>query len=312
MATTAPSRSNGTSPRTSPLPRLEPVALDRDRAIDAWIAELYQAALRQDGWGSFLVSLAETVQVDPLVVVALADEGRELREFPSLSGAERAALARLAPNLRQARDLRSQLHNLRIERDATSQLLDRIAVGAILVDARGRVIRANRVGQKILELADGLRNREGLEGATPAETTELRESIALAAAAGADPAARERLRLARPSGGRPWMVEMIRVERDTADGATAPAAAVTVLVSDGEQATHPRTEALRCYYELTPAEAELTSLLSQGLSLEEAASKRGVSRNTARGQLKRIFSKTRTNRQAELVGLVLKGPSALS
>ena len=40
-----------------------------------------------------------------------------------------------------------------------------------------------------------------------------------------------------------------------------------------------------------------------------AAERRGVSRNTARGQLKRIFAKTGTNRQAELVRMVLQGPA---
>jgi DNA-binding CsgD family transcriptional regulator len=53
-------------------------------------------------------------------------------------------------------------------------------------------------------------------------------------------------------------------------------------------------------------------LLSRGLSLEQAADQRGVSLNTARGQLKRIFSKTQTNRQAELVRLVLQGPAGFS
>ena len=288
------------------------MALDRDRAIDAWIAEVYEAALRREGWESFLVLLAEAIHVDPDVVSAIANEGRELRELPSLDGPERADLARLSPNLRQARALRERLHNLVIERDANAQLLDRIAVGAILVDACGRVMRSNRVGRHILALADGLRNREGLEGATPTDTACLRRSIAVTAASGADPAARERLSLSRPSGKRLWMVEVIRVERDAADGAAAPAAAVTVLVTDGEQAGAPSPDALHCYYGLTPAEAELASFLAEGLSLEQAAARRGVSRNTARGQLKRIFSKTGTNRQAELVGLVLRGPSALS
>lgn len=304
-------RSDGTSPRPSQPPRLEPVALDRNRAIDAWIAEIYQAALRPEGWQAFLVFLAEAIHVDPLVVLAIANEGRELREF-SLTGPERAAMARLTPNLRQARDLRARVRNLGIERDASAQLLDRISVGAILADARGRVIRSNRIGSEILAQGDGLRNREGLEGASLTDTASLRRSIAVAAAASADPAARERLCLSRPSGQRPWLVEVVRVERDTADGAAASAAAVTVLVSDGDQAGAPSPEALRCYYGLTAAEAELASLLAEGHSLEQASERRGVSRNTARGQLKRIFSKTRTNRQAELVGLILNGPAALS
>ena len=54
-------------------------------------------------------------------------------------------------------------------------------------------------------------------------------------------------------------------------------------------------------YDLTAAEAELAALLCEGETLAAAADFRGVKLNTARTQLKQVFSKTRTNRQAELV-----------
>ncbi|MCL2713451.1 MAG: LuxR C-terminal-related transcriptional regulator [Alphaproteobacteria bacterium] len=55
---------------------------------------------------------------------------------------------------------------------------------------------------------------------------------------------------------------------------------------------------------LTPAEARLAALLAQGLSLEAAAEKLGVKIQTVRNQLKAIFAKTDTNRQAQLVSLL--------
>ena len=48
-------------------------------------------------------------------------------------------------------------------------------------------------------------------------------------------------------------------------------------------------------------------LLCQGLSLDEAAERRGMTINTARSQLKQLFVKTSTSRQSELVRLVLAG-----
>ena len=106
-------------------------------------------------------------------------------------------------------------------------------------------------------------------------------------------------------------MEVSPLDRDAAIwGAQGTLAAI--LVTDGNGGAQPDTEALRTFYGLTPAEAELTALLSRGLSLDEAADRRGVSRNTARGQLKRIFAKTRTNRQAELVRMVLQGPAGFS
>lgn len=57
-------------------------------------------------------------------------------------------------------------------------------------------------------------------------------------------------------------------------------------------------------FRLTGAEARLAAELAEGASIEEIALKFGVSRDTIRNQLKVIFSKTGTHRQAELVLLL--------
>jgi DNA-binding CsgD family transcriptional regulator len=59
--------------------------------------------------------------------------------------------------------------------------------------------------------------------------------------------------------------------------------------------------ALCSLYGLTRGEAALTSRLMQGQSLEEAAATLFISPHTARTHLKRIFMKTDTHRQTELV-----------
>lgn len=279
--------------------------LDRDRAIDAWIAELYQAAIRPEGWEQFLVSLAEALRLDPVVVVSIANDGRELRHFAVDSALERSALLRLAPNLHAARRLRTQLGRISLERRAGEQILDRLAVGLVVVDARARVITTNRPADQILALNDGLTQHNGLEASTAADTAAIRRAVT-SVAEGEDGGAPRRLCLARPSGARPWLIEVTPVERKDAQSAA------TVVISDGERPPQPCPDALRTYYGLTPAEAHLATLLSAGLSLEEAAERRSVSRNTARGQLKRIFAKTQTNRQAALVRLVLCGPTGLA
>jgi DNA-binding CsgD family transcriptional regulator len=60
---------------------------------------------------------------------------------------------------------------------------------------------------------------------------------------------------------------------------------------------------------LTPAEARLAAALVRGFSLEEAAAELVISRNTARTHLKRVFAKTGTCRQGELISLLLSGPA---
>ena len=57
-------------------------------------------------------------------------------------------------------------------------------------------------------------------------------------------------------------------------------------------------------FDLTPAEARLVSLLATGLSVDAAAERLNIARETARNHLKSAFSKTGTHRQAELIGLI--------
>jgi DNA-binding CsgD family transcriptional regulator len=55
---------------------------------------------------------------------------------------------------------------------------------------------------------------------------------------------------------------------------------------------------------LTRAEARLASLIASGASLEAIPEQLGIMRDTARNQLKAVFAKTSTHRQAELVALL--------
>ncbi|MGE0419680.1 MAG: helix-turn-helix transcriptional regulator, partial [Acetobacteraceae bacterium] len=64
-------------------------------------------------------------------------------------------------------------------------------------------------------------------------------------------------------------------------------------------------EVLVKLYGLTPAETRLLALLGQDLSLDETAATLGITMPTARTHLQRIFQKTNTNRQSQLVRLVL-------
>ena len=70
---------------------------------------------------------------------------------------------------------------------------------------------------------------------------------------------------------------------------------------------------LRSHFGLTRAEARLALHLVAGETLRCAAVKLSISYETARSQLKSIFKKTRTHRQAELVIVILTAlPGRLS
>lgn len=120
----------------------------------------------------------------------------------------------------------------------------------------------------------------------------------------------ERLAIVRPSGARPCLVDVTAL--DVAAGFSgAGRVLAALLVTAGACPPMLRPEPLRTFYGLTPSEADLAVRLAQGRSLDQIRSERGVTTNTARGQLKRIFLETGTHRQADLVRLVLQDQARL-
>ncbi|TBW38248.1 helix-turn-helix transcriptional regulator [Siculibacillus lacustris] len=61
---------------------------------------------------------------------------------------------------------------------------------------------------------------------------------------------------------------------------------------------------LKGLYDLTPTEAVIAAGIHGGATLEEISQAAGMSRETARSHLKRVFHKTGVSRQAELVALL--------
>lgn len=73
-----------------------------------------------------------------------------------------------------------------------------------------------------------------------------------------------------------------------------------------EQTPSHATEHLKVAWQFTPAECRLAHLLAQGLSLEEAASRMRIAKNTVRAQVRSMYEKTGTHRQGELVALLCR------
>jgi DNA-binding CsgD family transcriptional regulator len=65
-------------------------------------------------------------------------------------------------------------------------------------------------------------------------------------------------------------------------------------------------EALHSLYGLSQREARMASELMQGRSLDGIAESLHIAKSTARTHLLRIFAKTGTSRQGELVSLLLR------
>jgi DNA-binding CsgD family transcriptional regulator len=91
-----------------------------------------------------------------------------------------------------------------------------------------------------------------------------------------------------------------------------PAARWLMLIFDPEAAAPIADLRLRQTFGLTAAEAALARRLASGLTVSQSAAELGVSLNTARTQLKAVFSKTGVNTQAQLVHRILNSPAAIA
>lgn len=89
------------------------------------------------------------------------------------------------------------------------------------------------------------------------------------------------------------------------DGATpsAPAQAIMLVSMVGDR-SEDAILAIRGECGLTGAETEMLRLIFKGLNTVEAASVLGIAKSTARTHLQKIFAKTGTSRQSELVHFV--------
>lgn len=83
-------------------------------------------------------------------------------------------------------------------------------------------------------------------------------------------------------------------------------ARAVLLIRDLEGSAAFDQALLAATFELTPAQVRLATQIARGDSIEDAARQAGIALSTARNQLKAIFQKTGTHRQAELVALLHK------
>jgi DNA-binding CsgD family transcriptional regulator len=220
-------------------------------------------------------------------------------------------LRRLLPHLRRALDIHQRLSMAAIDAAAMSFSLDRLVCGVIFLDRSGRVLSANKAAQATLTGNDGLVVREGrLEALAREDTIGLRRLLyeSDAAVRGVAVGAGGILRVRRSPGRRPHVVVVAPLRppaplRDMPDPPLRPGA--VVFVHDPEREPEPRPDHLARAFALTKAEARVATALMAGDRPEDVAARLSISRNTLRTHLKRLFAKTNTRRQSELVRTLL-------
>jgi DNA-binding CsgD family transcriptional regulator len=171
------------------------------------------------------------------------------------------------------------------------------------LDGSGRVLAVSPGAEALL--GDTLQVRNG---ALDIEDTALRPRLAALIDAVVRHNGERPERMPPPLGirldsGRILHVDALPLPRDV----TPPRRIVALLfLRESDDARATLADRLRVRFGLTRAEARLAVALADGMGLRHAAERNGVRLSTARVQLKSIFLKTETHRQAELVALLAR------
>jgi DNA-binding CsgD family transcriptional regulator len=226
---------------------------------------------------------------------------------PPFSTQELALFNQLMPHLRRAIQMRQRFAELQLGPNLLSSGMDVIAMPAILIDEFCRVAHCNRAatallqGRRDLWLEDG--HLFGRNGVTQRLDLEITKAIHASLGTADDmPGV-----VLAPRLGRRDLMVLISPMR--VGGRPQVRSGALLFVFDPEAAPSMRTELVKRLFGLSEAEAALAVAICGGQTLDEASAGRGTSMNTVRSQLKSIFSKTGTNRQADLVSVLLASPA---
>lgn len=233
---------------------------------------------------------------------------RSPRQGP-FQAADTALFEQLKPHLQCVARMHSHLRQVHRDFEIAGGLLDMVPSGLIATDAAACIVRTNHAAETLLRTGDGLRVvAERIVARTHAQTETLHGLIRRAAAIGAgetiagcggmviDGLANERHGI---------MVTPLSRRSTVLDKPERP----LVLVTISHLAQHAGPDRhLIGMFALTPAEARLASEVAAGKRLDVLAAEHKVRISTLRTQMRAIYSKTGTRRQAELVHLVHSVP----
>jgi DNA-binding CsgD family transcriptional regulator/PAS domain-containing protein len=206
----------------------------------------------------------------------------------------------------------AEVARLELLRDTASLALDSLALGVIVLDGRGVILRANPAGARLfasLQDSSGTRSVHTpgwspLPGALVPAANDLRD------AHHGSLAAPHVIRLSRP--GRPPL-HVLAVPMQTAnDGILFPDARMVWFLVDPGGDEGPSAADLSATFTLTPTESRVAAHLANGQTMSEVARTLGIRITTARTHLRHIFAKTDTTRQQDLIRVLLSVPRGVA
>ena len=243
------------------------------------------------------------ISPDPSIVVLISVQ-RTIKK-PRFSDEDLAVIVRLGKHAEQSLRLSIRLMGAELAVVGLKEALGRVGAGVFVLDGNGGIVFSNSEAERLLD--DGLMLSNGrLTARFGSDRTNLSSAID------------EAMNMAVPQP-RPILLQRTKAERaliayvlplpsvlKSVVDQFLTQARMILLVIDPEQGAMPDPALVRDLLGITLGEARVAALIGSGLPPREAAEVLGITEETARTTLKRVFAKVGVSRQSELAALLTK------
>jgi DNA-binding CsgD family transcriptional regulator len=218
----------------------------------------------------------------------------------------RGRLGLLAPHFRRAVAIGKVIDLHKVEAAALADTLDGLGTAMFLVDTEARVVHANARGHALLGESDVVSMLSGrLCAKDPKGDQALSDALADAQAGDAAVGGKGIAVPLATDGRERWIADVLPLTSGARRMAGASyAAAAAVFVRRAALDLPSPLETIANLYKLTPAEMRVLMAIVEVGGVPEVAPVLGVSETTVKTHLQRVFEKSGTNRQADLIKLV--------
>lgn len=230
-----------------------------------------------------------------------------VREREDFSAAAVATLSAIAPHLAASLRTLVALIEQRLQTAMAHEALARLGIGQLAFDAGGRVMAADACAEAELAFVPEPGSRPGRRLQLLPEAQRMLEAACAELATA--PIGTSRVLRLDERNGRDLLLR--KAELPLSEPAAIPAV-IGTLRNARREVSEAGSAALMALHGLSAREADLAQALSRGETITGAGLALNLTAETARNYSKRIYAKTGTSGQADLVRLVLGGLAPLA
>lgn len=219
---------------------------------------------------------------------------------------EKSLMMRIYPHFKVALEIYERSRRQYLENNAYIRAIDQLAFGVVILNERGHVIRVNETASRMLKESQLLRVvGNHLQAGHPEHEVLVANAIKMIlGVSGSEARAAGSLKISAAEPNRSLYMLLKPIQDSTPDPRSPPAG-VAIFMSADTLHHNVSIDAFAKLYYISRAEMALVTELLEGASIVEASTTLGISENTARVQLRSVFTKTDTHRQADLIRLIL-------